>query len=551
LRLLCERHPRNSCFLGNIPMNLSLHSRMRLILAAVFTALLLAACSGTTANLPQPTAVPTNLPVPTITPTAVQTNTPLPSATPTPTATPRPSRTPIEALRAVSLLPAGYETPVPQVKAYRIVYVQQGDLWYLEEGRPPARLTKSGSVLRYHYQPESQWIYYVEDDRYGRNGLWAVNFQGSTRRLAVPPLVTGEIFIGSVSSDGALIAFTLAPGENGDGEIWAAATNGSRTWRVLSGEQLCKLNPLDWEVNFGHMTGRDLQWVQGSHTLLYDIYPVIYDGNYWRPMDLRGYDVDRRQAVEAPYSSSPIFSPDGQTVVITEPGTLTFMRPDGSDPRPAGVDYFQIGMGGYLMEPPLQWLPDSSGVLLAQPVGQPYSDEYADAPPVEIWRVPADGSPAVKLVTVSTDAIAFNQIGFSPNGQFLQYRASSKAGDKLALRIVRLPTETEEAPMEILYDREMGLSAYWSPDNRHFIFNRGDGSLPPDWMLGDLAGRPKYLPLDHVWYDLQAWLDNQRFLMINTTDWYDCCDYYLGDVNGSVEYLLSTDRSIQLLTVLP
>jgi len=452
---------------------------------------------------PAPVIVPSSTPQFSSTLNPTQTPTPPPSITPsqTPTSpTATPTVVPTSAVRDISLCPDKQGSP-SATNPYRMLYLQDNNLWLQDEGQAPTLLKNSGTIKSFQRFPQDERVFYIQVDRYGRDELWAATLDGRAVRLAAPPYVRGSMTIGPLSSTQTRIAFTLTT-EDEMNEVWVANTDASGAWRVLNDADLrAVLDPsLPPETRAAPVR---LTWLPASRVLLYDAFPQV-DGIWVDRPHLHAVNVATLERFETAITAPPHFSPDGSTTAVLNVENLTFTDASGANPRLAGVNAFASGMGESFFFPPLVWLPDSSAVLLAQ--FRPTQTDFPLLSPVDLWRVPADGSPAVILASIDADIVSFM---FSPDASLVTYWQTPEPfpSNMRELHIARLPADPGQPLQGIIYDRQNLISFLsWTPDSRSFLYSYGY-----TFVLGSLCAPPRELTYGP--YTFYASLGNDRFIL--------------------------------------
>ena len=416
-----------------------------------------------------------------------------------------------------------------QTRPYRMLYLQSGSLYLQDENQEARLLRSSGAIKYFMHLPGNHTVFYIQVDRYGRDELWSVTLDGRAIRLAGPPYVNGLILPGPVSPDGARVAFSLMPNDS-NGEVWIANANGTGAWRVVSAADLRALLSERYPSDVGvEPTG--LIWMRDSRILLYTVYPLT-GGLFVYTPDLHAVNILSVRKVDSPFPIPPNYSPNQQLAALTFPNGLTFSGADGRDPRPAAVNYFAIGIGKTLFYPPMQWLPDSSGVLLAQIRRGEYT--FPKTSPVDIWRVPADGSPAQTLAAFNADVAS---VGFSPDLSLVHYWIAESPSNQRELHITQLPARRGEPAADIIYDRQPFLEMVgWSPDGRAFLYQIGDDA-DRALMLGELCSDPRELARGA--FNLLTWIDSQRFVIVQSDAARQKFSYFTANLDGEIRPLFS------------
>ena len=407
-------------------------SRLRISLALVGLAGLLAAC-----NYPGPAAAPT-AESPATTGEALEAASPTPSATPSPlppTPTPSPSATP----------------PPPVL---HIVYVEDNDLWALEPGVPPVRLTESGNV--------------------------------SDVRLA---------------SDGELIVYVVTDANFEFVEMRSLGFDGSDDRLLLGAGDLASLYPLE---GFLRYTLADFSLAPGTHRVLLNTRGVFEGPGLAKSDDLLALDADRGALTRllAPGQGGDFtLSPDGTQLAIVRPSSISFARADGTDLRSEVLSFSLVQtFSEYFYYPRPIWSPEGDSVLVAIPGENP----FAESPSGTIRRVPAAGGSPTVLASISGDLFRPQAEAplISPDGTTVAYlRAGALSGED---ELLWYRPGTGES-----FTYALGTLQWkgWAPDSVHFAYTAGSGL---DLFIGEVGGPPRPLGSGSS----LRWVDDQQFLFL-------------------------------------
>jgi hypothetical protein len=93
-----------------------------------------------------------------------------------------------------------------------------------------------------------------------------------------------------------------------------------------------------------------------------------------------------------------LISPDGRKVALTNPDSISLITTEGAVLRADAITFTPvITYSEYQYYPIGQWTPDSSAVGFAIPSSDPLAPDTSGT----LWRLPADGGPAVNTATIS------------------------------------------------------------------------------------------------------------------------------------------------------
>jgi hypothetical protein len=434
--------------------------------------------------------VPSLTPLPARLTAAAATQTPFPGNKATPTACLDEAAQPI-------VLP-------PRQEPLEVRWISSGDLWLWVEGEGEARqITQTGDVRQFSFSPDGEAI-------------------ALTRR--------GEEAFSSYQ------------------ELWIMRRDGSGLRKILSTDDLyrilgdpprcdhCDTGGLNW-----YFDGVDfLGWLDGARTVGLEIWRCYYLTNTacssggFRKLDAGTGEVEGwtpppgtarspyRRSVGDIYFSDRQFellSPDGGQLAVFDEHALSLVNSDGANLRQDVMTYDRIFLN---VEPQIEgmysplifWTEDSSWLGLVTNDGE-----------MTTWRVPADGSPAVKLATFPASH-AYNS-GLSAGGKYFVYFREGSAGLELHLAFF-------DGSRDVLYARGGGEFVFqgWADDGFHFVFSHGLTM----YYLGSVCGGSQRL-LDPPLYPIReiGWVDASRFLFIRGEFGEPAGELRLGEVGeGSV-----------------
>lgn len=374
----------------------------------------------------------------------------LPTASGTPVPTPSPSPSP---------LPTPTATPTPPV--LHIAYIETNDLWALEPGESPVRLTRSGNI-------------------------------GDVR----------------VTSDGELIVYLVRDANFEFMELRAIGFDGTGDRLLLGADALAGLYPLE---GFLRYTLADFILAPGTHQVLLNTRGVFEGPGLAKSDDLLALDADSGALTQllAPGQGGDFtLSPDGTQLAIVRPSSISFVRADGTDLRAEVLSFSLVQtFSEYFYYPRPIWSPEGDSVLVAIPGENP----FAESPSGTIRRVPAAGGAPSVLASISGDLFrpqAEAQL-ISPDGTTVAYlRAGAVSGEE---ELVLYRPGTGES-----FTVASGTLQWkgWAPDSIHFAYTNGTGL---DLFIGGI-GEPAQ-PLGSG--AGLRWIDDQQYLYLEGApgDW--------------------------------
>lgn len=343
------------------------------------------------------------------------------------------------------LTPVPADTPAPEPTTapplappvLRVAFTSGGNVWLAEGDSPPVQLTSGGGAEQVRISSDGQRIVF-------------------TRRAAVD----GPAEIRVVSRDGT-------------GEALLAASD---TWSGLYPHDGLLFNDL-----------QALAFIPGTHQLLLNTRGVPEGPGLLRYDDLLRLDADTGAlATLRPPESGGSFlvSPDGLKVAIVQHERISLATIDGTPIRTDAITFPTIiTYSEYLYHPLGQWLPDSSAVGFAIPSADPLAADVR----ATVWRLPADGSPAINVTTIAGDFF-FTQSkapALSPDLAWIAFQRSTTAPDIRSLILARA-----DGGSETIVAAGQPSWVGWSPDSNRFVYGLDD---PMDMQISDLGASP--LPL--------------------------------------------------------
>lgn len=310
----------------------------------------------------------------------------------------------------------------------------------------------------------------------------------------------GQVLDMRLSSDGLWAAYTKKISE-GHIEIWAVRSDGSGDQLLAGTAQMPSPDPAQTLVP------DQMQWVPGSHTLLYNTV-VVYAGP-GRPAsdDLRSVSVDtpEQKTILLPPGQGGhfILSPDRKKLLIVRNDRFLVANIDGSDLRQVFTYPYVMTYSEWAYLPDPVWSTDSKSFRVIIPPQDPLT--RPDEPSV-LWQVPADGSTA-KQVSSFLAAPAFQYRALlSPTGQKLAYQTTK--GDAI-LTDLHLAS-ADQKDHWVVRSGKLRFDS-WAPDGLHFAVYISDNN---ELQVGSTNGSFISLPVGIKPFRL-SWVDSQYVLVLS------------------------------------
>lgn len=397
-----------------------------------------------------------------------------------------PEQTAVEVQQVASSAPTPTSFPTPVVPGLQVAFVKGDNLWHWKDG-------------------------------------------GSVQPLAP----AGKAYNPSLSSDGQVVAF-LRPVSEQRYELWAVDTAGNNERRLVSPETL---DTLDQEKQSEYALGINpfqYGWVPGTHTLAFNTVEIIEGPGVLLLDDLRLVDTGSlafSTLLPAGQGGSFTFSPDGRQIALSTRHAISLIGMDGENLRPDILTYGLISTySEYAYYPSPVWLPDASALLVAIPPTEPLAEPRL---PFSLWRIPVDGSPAVRLVDFLSAPPFEEEPAFSPDAQRLIYLRETGEPAENKRELVLMNSDGVGETM--IYSGSMVDFISWSPDSQHFLLSLGENR---ETMLGGLDGSLAPLEFGETdtsvsWaYSGFQWVDARRVLFTRHEALQSRWELCLGDVTA-------------------
>jgi Tol biopolymer transport system component len=349
------------------------------------------------------------------------------------------------------------------VAGLEVVYPKNDNLWVWSAGLT-RQLTKNGNVSGFKLSSDGNKVAFTRVVSYPIYELWVINIDGSGERLLV-------------SSDDLL---TLG--------------KSSETEEIRQSESNVLLS--------------QYAWVPGTYTIAYGTYRSIkYDGSiYHDDLNLVDAETGEKKILLPPGSGGKFhYSPDGSQIAIFTQQDLSIVDADGNNRHDKLLEFQTPTYGEAHYFPTPVWSADGQYLLLGLPPEVPMRNPTL---PTTLWRIPADGSPAIRLGTTTYPVLPEGySVKFSPDLKYLAYttEASAASEQRYEIHIANYDGTGDRVV------QEAGMLYFWnwSPDGLHFIYYSHPG--PDAWYISDLDGNSTVM--DFLPVDIQVdWVNNESFL---------------------------------------
>jgi hypothetical protein len=382
--------------------------------------------------------------------------------------------------------PIPSEPPPPpciQASVLTIAYTNNGNLWLIEGTNPPLQLTSGGTADTV-----------------------------------------------AISEDGLKVAFTTYDLATQNTELRVVNSDGTGEMVLLSQPELDALYPLSGALH--------------NHVYRYQFKPCSQSVYFNTRASFEGpglathdglLEIDVNTGIVTTLLASGdggdfYVSPDGNRIAISRPESVSFADADGTNLVPNTHTFTPvITYSEFRWSPPLQWAPDSSAVGLAMPSEDPFlPGAYG-----EIWQIPADGSPASLMATITAKFYhtQTQDVAISPDLSKLVYTRESGTPSILDLYFANI-----DGSGESLYDTHEIRPQGWAPDstNYAYVVNLPMGA---ELRIGKAGFPPMVQTATTDIFRNVAWVDNTRLLFFEGShpNW----DLYLGVLGGGNTLLAS------------
>ncbi len=303
-------------------------------------------------------------------------------------------------------------------------------------------------------------------------------------------------------------------GENNATDLWVMNLDGSQARLLVSQDDLDVLGKFSEtaesrETN-SRVAFRGTTWVPGTHVIAYGTYrPIKYDGTIFHDdLNLVDTETGEKKTLLPPGQGGAFtYSPDGSQVAIIGQSQISIMNADGSHLRDKLLEFPIIHDIDYAYYPNPIWSPDGQYLLLALPPARPMGEPTE---PATLWKIPADGSPAIRLGSIYPSDTYALYVAYSPDQTRLAYW-SMDSGPSGLIGQVHI-ANYDGTDDKVLISASVAYFVSWSPDGQHFVYyiSSGDSEV---WYISDLKGNSAPLAIKPVYIN---WVSNDAFLQYDS-----------------------------------
>ena len=373
-------------------------------------------------------------------------------------------------------IPPATEEPILEPPR-KIVYTDDKNLWIIEFGSPPTRLTFDGNV---------------EEVR--------------------------------ITTDGMRIAFTRRNVPEENSQLYAINPDGTDEVLLLSREILNELYPSP-AGTAGFDIGQ-FEFRPHTHQLFFNTLEVFEEIGYWKTDDLFRQDFDSGELtaiLPAGAGGDFLFSPDGNKIAIIRPDSISVVNGDGADYLSEIFTYSPVltySEFQYYAQP--VWFGNSRSLGVALPSDDPLAEGAFG----EIWRIPVNGDPPVSIGRIDGDFYftqVFSTTSLSPELNRVAFMRETNVPNQRELYLANTDGG-EEVRFEIGSINWKG----WAPDGFHFVYSNED---PTELIIASDGGSPLFTISGT---DL-LWISDDEFLVISGTpgNW----SFRRAGIDGSISML--------------
>ena len=371
-------------------------------------------------------------------------------SSPTPAATPT---------NIPTLAPTPTLTPEPTT--LRVVYSRAGEIWIWNQGGQPLKLSNTGIDV----QPR-------------------------------------------ISSDGKIVVFAR------NNELYAINPDGSGLRKIVSKEYLSEYRP----ANHKWIWADCYEWMLDTHILYFTTMIQLADeGVPLYQFDLHRVNVDTGEVsivLSAGEGGIPYFSPNGQSLAVARPDSISIANVDGSDWRNALSFEQVVGSDNWTFIPVLVPLPDGSGFRLVVPAHDSLSDPDELS---EFWHIPLHEESELLYTFQIASGIPYKTL--SPSGNSIVFSKRDPNGSYI-LCVYHYDTVQETCvpkpgPEEL-------FTSNWALDDSKYNFetlgwvldNNGSSVYDATYYISAVA-RPNEAPVEIDAYVWLAWVNPDQYLYID------------------------------------
>ena len=276
---------------------------------------------------------------------------------------------------------------------------------------------------------------------------------------------SGDVTRVAMSDDGQVIAL-VRQSETGVA-LWAVDWNGRNPRELVSAETFRqRREKLQSDTEFIGAGVGELEWVPGTHRLVYNGTFQIGSGDYLASPDVYLLDADLLSdsmlagdiPIDPVKQMDIVPSPDGQQIALITSTSLSFLNVDGNARRDSVLTFSPVGVSS----PPMLmstgvWTHDSRAFVITGSLEMDAEFNLG----FSIWRVPVDGSSPEALTPMLRGRP--DSVTFSPDGKSVAFLQNTE-GSLIS------PLTAEVGPLATAYKLEPDRSAnlHWSPAGATF-----------------------------------------------------------------------------------
>jgi hypothetical protein len=353
------------------------------------------------------------------------------------------------------------------------------------------------------------------------NEVWLWK-NGSETPLAEAPIESLDNLVSTnkiaLSDDGQVIAFT-----KGDKEVWSIKIDGTAEKRLM-GESFFESLAVDRPYK--------MDWLPKSHTLLFNTFSHVQTGVYKPSYDFHWIDVDTgtlKTIAHAGKGGNFYPSPDGKTIILVSPESLTMTDINGNHQRTLLTYPHYPVSGEFNFLPAVEpiWAEDSKSFVIAIP-----ELNFSELSPIAVtrfWHVSTVTQSSELMAQVDLDS--FSSPVISPDlTRVIYQKAPSDNHEENKLYLAQIDF-SDETLIDIHKDQLPYLIS-WSPDSKHYVMIFASTGT----LLGNNEGKTELIDEDNLrGIQKYRWLDLTRFLTINEQN-----ELRLGIIGAPTSILITT-----------
>jgi Tol biopolymer transport system component len=352
------------------------------------------------------------------------------------------------------------------------------------------------------------------------NNLWVWSEGGQPRQLAG----SGDVVQPALSADGSLVAFIRSKDQISF-SLWVIHSDGSGEKQLVSAEEL---KPLATAPDAKGVGVVQLAWVPGQHNLAYNTNSLFEGPGLATNNDLWTVNAEsgeKKNVLPAGQGGMFYYSPDGRQIAISREDHISLVNADGSGQR-AVVKFAPVATysEGVFYPAPL-WSPASDYLRVVIPPADRLAKTVL---PTQIWNIPADGSPASQIGSVTTSYLGVPAL--SPDLAKLAYLTPVEGAADPNQR--QLHISKADGNGDTVFATGTFSFLGWAPDSQHFLFHDGKQAV----QLGSLGSAPLVLK-DVPITARPEWADANRFLFTSPTT--EGWSLNVGTLDGGEEQIAS------------